>query len=172
MKVHDLNFASFAPGTWLIRALAVAIASLLLAGCAGQPTESPAAREPVTDPAQALVYSRQGAAAHKQGNTTKAITAWQKAFELNPGDAATCNNLALLLKQRKRFSEAVTVLENGLRVSPGVPELHYNLAIISELYLLDLEQALDHYQSYQELSASSDKKVEGWIADLQRRLDQ
>jgi len=84
---------------------------------------------------------------------------------------ATLNNQALLLKQQHRFSEAAVLLETGLQSSPEVAELHYNLAVISELYLLDLGRALRHYQRYQVLSASEDKKVTGWIADLERRLD-
>jgi outer membrane murein-binding lipoprotein Lpp len=98
-----------------------------------------------------------------------------KADSLSPADVATLvatlNNQALLLKQQHRFSEAAVLLETGLQSSPEVAELHYNLAVISELYLLDLGRALRHYQRYQVLSASGDKKVTGWIADLERRLD-
>ena len=61
------------------------------------------------------------------------------------------NNLALLLKQ-ERFEEAAAMLETGLNVTPKVAELHYNLAVISELYLLDLDKALEHYQHYQALA--------------------
>ncbi len=94
-----------------------------------------------------------------------------EATSLGPVDVATLNNRALLLKQQHRYSEAAVLLETGLQSSPEVAELHYNLAVISELYLLDLDRALAHYQRYQSLSAKEDKKVTGWIMDLERRLE-
>ena len=90
---------------------------------------------------------------------------------MNPGNALTANNLALLLREQGRFEEAVTVLETGLSHSPVTAELHYNLAVISELYLLDLDGALAHYRRYRSLAGTEDKQVAGWIADLERRLD-
>ena len=90
---------------------------------------------------------------------------------MNPGNALTANNLALLLREQGRFEEAVTVLETGLSHSPVTAELHYNLAVISELYLLDLDGALTHYRRYRELADTEEKRVAGWIADLERRLD-
>lgn len=161
-------------GSWLS-------ATFLLFGCAGQSMESSQSASPdsqqtslihkAPNPQQALVYEQEGAAAYEQGDLLSAIDAWQLAVALNPGDAVTHNNLALLLKQKHRFNEAAILLETGLESSPNVAELHYNLAIISELYLLDLKKALKHYQRYQSLSADEDKKVKGWIADLERRLD-
>lgn len=142
----------------------------LLVGCAAKPVE-PESKPPVLYPEQAQVHVQQGYVAYEQGDIPAAIEAWGHAAELNPADAATVNNLALLLKQKNRFDEAAVLLEQGLKLSPKVAELHYNLAVISELYLLDLDKALTHYQQYQGLSASEDEKVTGWIADLERRLD-
>ncbi|WP_297793977.1 hypothetical protein [uncultured Marinobacter sp.] len=85
-------------------------------------------------------------------------------------DVVQINNQALSLKEQSRFREAATLLRSGIQSSPDTPELHYNLAVISELYLLDLEAALVHYRQYRELSGSEDKRVAGWIADLERRL--
>ena len=160
--------------TWLCwSCLAVTV---LLFGCAGQPMDS-SQRESLKstqvepDPQQALVHAQEGTTAYERGDISAVIDAWQLAVELNPNDAVTHNNLALLLKQKHRFKEATAVLEAGLEHSPEVAELHYNLAVISELYLLDLSRALAHYQRYQALTANENKKVTGWIADLERRLD-
>ena len=98
-----------------------------------------------------------------------------EAAALGSADVAALNNQALLLTEQNQFSEAAVMLETGLQSSPEVAELHYNLAVISELYLLDLDRALRHYKRYQELSSGEDKdenkRVTGWIADLERRLD-
>lgn len=156
-------------GRFAALGLLVLFAALQL-GCATQPTETKP-KPTVRDPQQVLVFLKQGASAYDQGDISGAIEAWQQSVELNPDDAVTLNNLALLLKREHRFNEAVELLKTGIKRSPEVAELHYNLAVISELYLLDLNSALVHYQRYQSLAANEDKKVTGWIADLERRLD-
>lgn len=156
------------PEDQIIRAALLGL-MMWLAGCAG-----PAMQEPQpapVDPVLAKTLAQEGRQAYEQGRKTDAAEAWTQAVKLNPEDAVTANNLALLLQEDKHFSEAADVLKSGLRYSPDVPQLHYNLAVISELYLLDLDQALAHYQAYQKLTGKEDKQVDGWIADLERRLD-
>lgn len=143
-----------------------------LTACAAGPGKAPeqAAVQPVHSPEQAKEWARNGVNAHENGDIPEAIKAWQTAVALDPTDATTVNNLALLLKQQNRFREAAQLLEQGVAESPKVAELHYNLAVISELYLLDLDKALAHYQRYRALTGEDDKLVAGWIADLERRL--
>ncbi|MGB2110134.1 MAG: tetratricopeptide repeat protein [Marinobacter vinifirmus] len=153
------------------RTVGVLVGLAMLAGCAANaPVSKQAEPEPVRSPEQARELARQGMLAHQQGQTSVAIEALQKAVALDPTDAAAANNLALLLKQQNRFEEAAGVLRTAIQGSPDVADLHYNLAVISEIYLLDLSAALSHYQRYTELAAEEDKAVTGWMADLQRRL--
>ena len=42
--------------------------------------------------------------------------------------------------------------------------------MIAELYLLELDRALTHYNRYRVLTEEDDTLVTGWIADLERRL--
>ena len=153
------------------RTVGALIGLVMLLGCASTgPASKQAEPEPLRSPEQARELSRQGMLAHQQGQTSVAIEALQKAVALNPSDAVAANNLALLLKQENRFEEAAGVLKTAIQGSPDVADLHYNLAVISEIYLLDLSAALSHYQRYTELAAEEDKAVTGWMADLQRRL--
>ena len=149
------------------RAVLLAGCLALLAGCASQPKPEPV----VVNTAEASELARQAWEAHQQGRKKEALERYREAFDMNPGNALTANNLALLLREQGRFEEAVTVLETGLSHSPVTAELHYNLAVISELYLLDLDGALTHYRRYRELAGTEEKQVAGWIADLERRLD-
>ncbi|MBW0146401.1 tetratricopeptide repeat protein [Marinobacter arenosus] len=150
-----------------VRLAVLILGFVFLAGCS-----APAVKEPErVSPELAMEYAREGKQAYEQGRKREAEQAWQKAVELNPEDPVVVNNLALLLQEEKRFTEAASLLEQGIQHSPEVAELHYNLAVISELYLIDLETALAHYQKYREISGEEDKTVAGWIADLQRRLD-
>ncbi|MBU2955644.1 hypothetical protein [Marinobacter sp. F3R08] len=143
---------------------------LFLAGCAGQEVRQPE-KPAQTDPELAAHYAEQGRLALEEGRKGAAVKAWQRAVTLDPTNAVTVNNLALVLKDQYRFSEAATLLETGITHSPEVAALHFNLAVISELYLLDLETALAHYNRYRELTEEDDSQVAGWVADLERRLD-
>lgn len=130
-------------------------------------------------PDVAGVQAALASVARQQGNPDKAEAGYRKAFDLDPTDAVSANNLALLLREKGQFREAVSLLQEGLAYSPDTAELHYNLAVIAELYLLDLELALAHYRRFSALSEKEGDQTEdqqsqlvaGWIADLERRLD-
>lgn len=99
-----------------------------------------------------------------------AIDLYRAALALDPANTMAINNLALLLQGRGQFEQARAVLKEGLVHAEDAPELHYNLGVLSELYLLDLKTALAQYQRYQQLSGQDHHQVDGWIADLERRL--
>ncbi|MCR8915857.1 tetratricopeptide repeat protein [Marinobacter panjinensis] len=141
--------------------------SVLVTGCASKPEPVPV----VDNSAEAGELARQAWQAQQQGNTEEALARYRQAFSLDPRNAMTANNLALLLREQGRFGEAASMLRKGLEHSPDTEELHYNLAIISELYLLDLDTALRHYRRYSELADAEGKQVAGWIADLERRVE-
>lgn len=139
----------------------------LLSACSAPGPKLP---EP-NSPQQSLILAEQGHQAWEQGQRLAARKAWQQAVDLDPSAASVVNNLALLLVEDREFAEAAALLERGLQHSPGIAELHYNLAVVAELYLLDLNRALSHYQRYRTLTGNQDTKVSGWIADLERRLN-
>ncbi len=139
----------------------------LVTGCASKPEPEPV----VDNSAEAGELARQAWQAQQQGDTDEALARYRQAFSLNPRNAMTANNLALLLREQGRFGEAVSMLHKGLEHSPDTEELHYNLAVISELYLLDLTTALRHYRRYRDLADTDGKQVAGWIADLERRVE-
>lgn len=117
------------------------------------------------------IHAAIASVARHRGDQDKAMTAYRTAFDLNPHDAVAANNLALMLREEGRFREAAELLQEGLEYSPDTPDLHYNLAVISELYLLDLELALQHYRKFRTLTEQEGQLVAGWIADLERRLE-
>lgn len=140
-----------------------------ISGCAGPGGQQEAGHG--NDPALAADLARQAMGAWEQGEQEAAVEAWRRALILNPEDPVVVNNLALALKEQHRFGEAAELLERAVARSPEVAELHYNLAVIAELYLLDLDKALTHYRRYRDLTLGKDTEVAGWIADLERRLE-
>lgn len=153
----------------------VCLVCLVFAGCAGSPSSTVSTSGKAEQKRQAEVYGAQASIHRQQGHNDLAMDAYRKALDLDPSDAVSANNLALFLKEQGRFREAVQLLQEGLQHSPDTADLHYNLAVIAELYLLDLELALAHYRKYRELTDQQGEpegqQVAGWIADLERRLD-
>lgn len=153
----------------------VCLVCLVLAGCAGSPSSTDSTSGTVEQKKQAEAYGALASFHRQQGHNDQAMAAYRKAFELDPNDAVSANNLALFLREQGRFQEAAQLLQEGIQHSPDTADLHYNLAVIAELYLLDLELALAHYRKYRELTDQKDEpegqQVAGWIADLERRLD-
>ncbi|WP_166268400.1 tetratricopeptide repeat protein [Marinobacter caseinilyticus] len=124
----------------------------------------------VARPDVAAVKAKIAWVIQRQGRQDEARRWYREALILDPSDTMTTNNLALILKESGEFQAARDLLLQGLEHHREVPELHYNLAVLSELYLLDLAAALKHYQAYQDAVQSEDGRVKGWIADLERRL--
>lgn len=157
----------------MVRNLIFGLLCVVLAGCAGSPSSSVSTNDAASQKRRDVsqVHAALASEALQQGNKDKAVAAYRKAFDLDPNDAASANNLALLLREKGQFREAVSLLQEGLEYSPDTADLHYNLAVIAELYLLDLELALAHYRQFRALNEQEDQLVAGWIADLERRLE-
>ena len=54
--------------------------------------------------------------------------------------------------------------------SAGYANAHLNIAVLFDIYLYDLDQAMGHYKKYQSLTNNSDKLVAKWVVDLERRI--
>ena len=98
----------------------------------------------------------------KQEKLTEAEHAFNQAITINPADAVAYNHLGVVLRQRGQFNEARQAYENA--------SAHLNLGILNDIYLQNLETALQHYQRYQALTGETDQQVAKWIVDLERRV--
>ncbi|MDM3872239.1 tetratricopeptide repeat protein [Porticoccus sp. W117] len=94
-----------------------------------------------------------------------------ESIRVNPSNLSAYNLLALVKREQGAFAEAKALYEKALAVWPYHPESHYNLGVLNELYLGDLQSASHHFGQYQKLLPEPDKRVAGWIKDLQRRIN-
>ncbi len=106
----------------------------------------------------------------KQEKLTEAEHAFNQAITINPADAVAYNHLGVVLRQRGQFNEARQAYEHALRINAGYASAHLNLGILNDIYLQNLETALQHYQRYQALTGETDQQVAKWIVDLERRV--
>lgn len=91
------------------------------------------------------------------------------ALMIDPEHSAALNQLGMLLRRQGKFLDAEAAYTRAIRSDPDYALAHYNLGVLNELYLQQLETALEYYESYQALG-NDDKQVEKWIADLKRRI--
>ena len=95
---------------------------------------------------------------------------FKQALKVNPESAVSLNHLGIIYRGKGKFEEARTNYEKALKIDPNYAYAHLNYGILLDLYLGELDDALEHYQTYQKLSPEEDKEVEKWIVDLERRI--
>jgi Flp pilus assembly protein TadD len=117
------------------------------------------------------VYLNLGIVYRNKGDTEKAAAEFNRAINANMKNVEAYNQLAVLKREAGDFSGAESLYQKALTIWPFYPEGHKNIAILYDLYLGKPEQALPHYQAYQQLLPAPDKQVDSWVADLQRRLN-
>jgi tetratricopeptide (TPR) repeat protein len=88
---------------------------------------------------------------------------------LIPDHPVACNQYGLLFRKSGRFDDARKIYEQGLAQFPDYSPLHRNLGILCDLYLNELETALQQYEIYSQ-AVPEDDQVKLWIADLRARL--
>jgi tetratricopeptide (TPR) repeat protein len=96
--------------------------------------------------------------------------AFSSAIVANPRSCAAHNQLGVLSRQFGDFRSAEEHYRTCLEQVPNFKDAYLNLGILYELYLGRLPEALEAYRRYQLLAAEPDRKVRGWVMDLERRL--
>jgi tetratricopeptide (TPR) repeat protein len=100
----------------------------------------------------------------------EARRAFEAAAGANPWNCTAYNELGLLSRVNGDFETAERYYLTCLERVPADGSAHLNLGILYELYLGRLPDALEQYRSYQQLQEEPDRRVAGWVMDLERRL--
>jgi len=106
----------------------------------------------------------------KDKSFSEAENSFNRALKINPDNIYALNQLGFLHRKQGHFARAKASYEKAIDIKPDYAYAHLNLGILYDLYLYDLEKAIEQYKIYQELSKDEDKQVNKWIFDLERRL--
>lgn len=115
-------------------------------------------------------YVNLGLLKFRSGKLDDAEKQFQQALKVNPRSAVSFNHLGIILRGKGQFKEAREYYEKALDINPDYAFAHLNYGILLDLYIGELEKALEHYGKFQELSQAEDKEVTKWIADLNNRI--
>jgi len=127
--------------------------------------EAVAALTQVTEQTSKLpgAYFELGVCYRQLGDTAKALEAYEKHLELEPGNADSAYNSGLILFETNRIDEALARFESGLASRPDDPEL---LEMIGRCYINQgqFEKALGHLERAR--TASTDPKKVAFLDEL------
>ena len=121
-------------------------------------------------PDKPRVFTNLGLAYFKLQQLDLAEQAFKQAVSRDNRDAVAHNHLGVLQRQKGRFESARDHYQRAIKINSDYASAHLNLGILFDIYLQDLELALQQYQKYQALVSQEDTTVKGWIVDIQRRL--
>ena len=116
------------------------------------------------------LFTNLGLAHFQLDQADLAEQAFQQAISRNSNDAVAHNHLGILKRRQGQFQDALTEYQRAIDIDAEYARAHLNLGILFDLYLQDLEKALQQYRTYLELSSELNTQVAGWIVDIERRL--
>ena len=121
-------------------------------------------------PEKPYVFTNLGLTYFKLQKLDLAEQAFQEAIKRNERDAVAHNHLGILQRQKGKFDDALKHYQRAIGIDSDYALAYLNLGILFDIYLQNLEQALQYYQKYQSLIDEENAQVAGWIVDIQRRL--
>lgn len=100
---------------------------------------------------------------------SKAELSFNKAVKLNSENIFALNQLGILYREQGEFSKSKASYQKAIDINSDYAFAHLNLGILYDLYLYDYPKAIEQYKKYQKITKGSDKIVNKWIIDLERR---
>ena len=122
-------------------------------------------------PEMAVVHNNLGVLFKQTEVFEKAQEHYRKAIGLAPDYAELHNNLGILYREMGRFQDAEQEYLEAIRVRENFEPAYFNLGILYDLYLNQPEDAIRYYIHYLQRGRKHLSRMEGWILDLEQRLD-
>jgi tetratricopeptide (TPR) repeat protein len=94
--------------------------------------------------ADALAHFVEGMSFEENGEMDKALAAYRKVLDVDPGQADLASRVAALLTRQDDFPQAIDILKDAIKANPNAPEPLLQLAFIYAKYLRRTDQAIDY----------------------------
>jgi len=122
---------------------------------------NPQASGPLTN--IGIVYAR-------TNRKVEARTAFTRAINVNPANAAAHNWLGVLAREAGDFARAEQAYQAALAADATYAAAQLNLAILYDLHLKRPADALAAYRKYEALTGRKDARVAVWIGELEASI--
>lgn len=99
-----------------------------------------------------------------------AIRAIEHAHKLQPQAVDILNVKGLIYAEEGRYKEAEQLYLTAVKLDSKNANVHYNLALLYDIYYQDIAKAVPHYENYLSLSNKKDEKTEAWTDELKQTL--
>ena len=114
-------------------------------------------------------YINLGIAYARTEDMEKAEENLKKALDINNQHPVAQNELGLVYRKTGRYVEARQLYETLLALYPDFLPARKNLGVLCDIYIQDLNCALDQYEEYLK-GIPEDEKVKIWVADVKSRM--
>ena len=94
--------------------------------------------------ADALAHFVEGMSLEDSGEMEKAVGAYRKVLNVDPGQSELASRVAALLARDEDFPEAIDVLKDAIKANPNASEPFLQLAFIYANYLKRTDEAIDY----------------------------
>jgi len=111
---------------------------------ASKPAPDLTLRPQGTHKADALARFVQGMAFEENGEMERALEAYRKVLNVDPGQSELASRVAGLLIQQDDFPQAIDVLKDAIKANPKSAEPYQQLAFIYTRYLKRTDQAIEY----------------------------
>jgi tetratricopeptide (TPR) repeat protein len=94
--------------------------------------------------AGAFAHFVEGMVFEEAGEMDKALEAYRKVLNVDPGQSKLASRVAVLLIQQEDFPQAIDVLKDAIKANPNDADPYHQLAYIYAKYLKKTDQAVDY----------------------------
>jgi len=109
-----------------------------------KPASDLALRSEGTHKADALTHFVEGMSLEENGETDRALEAYRKVLNVDPGQSQLASRVAGLLIEQEDFPQAIDVLKDAIKANPKDADPYQQLAFIYAKYLKKTDQAIDY----------------------------
>ena len=116
-------------------------------------------------------YANLAIIALKENNPDDAFKLVTIAVQKNPKLAQALNLLGYLEQQKGDVSSAVKHYKQAIENYENYAIAHYNIALLYDVYLQDIDKAIPHYEKYLKLINNKDKKTADWLEQIKQNKE-